>query len=217
MRQQLISSLRFAGFSAIALVIAIWMKLAPAANAGPPEPRRDDASGATATRAPAIATEDERLEQLETEVARLNAELVNLRSALALMGPLPDHSDLNIPFDPNAGPAPEPEAPKDALASISKSDLFAPPPALAGGHSLFYEAELGSFRSKQAAEAGWRQMAQTAKGSKLAAFTPRFAAVGTETRLVVGSLPSPAAVDALCVEVSALAGACRPFVPVRAY
>ena len=217
MRRQVINSLRFAGFSAIALMAAFWMKLAPAAHAGPPEPRRDNAPDATAVRAPAAATEAQRLEQLEADMARLNAELVNLRRALALMGPLPDHSDLSIPADPNAAavePMPEPAASRDVLDSIRKSDLFAPAPELAGGRSLFHEVELGSFRSQQAAEAGWRAMT---RNPKLAAMTPRYAAMGNETRLVVGSLPSAAAVDALCVEVSALNGACRPYVPARAY
>lgn len=213
MRRQVINSLRFAGISAVALMIAFLGKLAPAAEASPPEPRRDDASGSTATRAPAEATEAQRLEQLEIEVARLNSELANLRSALALMGPLPDHADLNIPVDPDAA-AIKPAAPVNALDSIRKSDLFAPPPELAGGFSLFHEAELGSFRSKQAAEASWRAMARNAK---LAAMTPRYTTVGAETWLVVGSLPNAAAVDKLCVEVSALAGACRPYVPARAY
>ncbi len=38
-----------------------------------------------------------------------------------------------------------------------------------------------------------------------------------DTRLVVSSLPGEGAHDALCVELAALAGACRPAAPVRAY
>jgi hypothetical protein len=207
MRRQAINYLRFAGISAVTLMAALWMKLAPSAEAGPPEPRRSEGPGATSVNAPAAATEAQRLEQLEADVARLNAELVNLRTALELMGPLPEHSDLNLPVDPNASAA-EPETPPDPLNSISKADLFAPPPVLAGGHSLFHEAELGSFRSQQAAEASWRAMARNAQ---LAAMTPRYLSTGGETRLVVGSLPTPEAVNTLCVELSAVFGACRPY------
>ena len=93
--------------------------------------------------------------------------------------------------------------PPDALASIRQSDLYAPPPELTGGRSLFYEAELGSFRSKQAAEAGWRRHGRRRPAYGL---TPRYTAVGADTRLTAGPLASQAAVDALCVELSALPG-----------
>jgi hypothetical protein len=43
-----------------------------------------------------------------------------------------------------------------------------------------------------------------------------FSASG-DTRLVVDALPGEGAHDALCVELSALAGRCRPVVPIRAY
>jgi hypothetical protein len=39
----------------------------------------------------------------------------------------------------------------------------------------------------------------------------------SDIRFVVGSLPGEGAHDALCVELAALAGACRPAAPVRAY
>jgi hypothetical protein len=38
-----------------------------------------------------------------------------------------------------------------------------------------------------------------------------------DTRLVVSSLPGEGAHDALCVELAALAGRCRPAAPIRAY
>ncbi|HEY7798614.1 MAG TPA: hypothetical protein VIA80_07615 [Hyphomonadaceae bacterium] len=38
-----------------------------------------------------------------------------------------------------------------------------------------------------------------------------------DTRLVVASLPGEGAHDALCVELAALAGRCRPTAPIRAY
>jgi cell division septation protein DedD len=132
------------------------------------------------------------------------------------MGPLPDHADLDLPVDtrPRTAAATQPEARPDPLASIRQSDLYAPPPSLQGARTLFYEAELGSFQSKQAAEQVWGRLARS---PALATLNPRYAATGTNTRLSAGPLGSKAAVDALCVELSSLAGACRPVVPVRAY
>jgi hypothetical protein len=208
MRQQIINYLRFAGFSVTALAMAAFLKLTgQPAWAGPPEPRLGEAPKASKNE-PAAETDDQRLDQLEAEIDRLSKELANLRAALDLMGPLPDHAGLDLP-DANAV-----KASADPLANIRKSELFAPPPSLEGARSLFHEAELGSFKTRQAAEAGWRRMARDAR---LAAFEPRFTQVGAETRLVVGSLPNAQAVTALCVELSGLTGACRPFVPVRAY
>lgn len=60
----------------------------------------------------------------------------------------------------------------------------------------------------------YREFAEPTSISKAAAIL--FAASG-DTRLVAASLPGEGAHDALCVELAALAGACRPTAPVRAY
>ncbi|HEX5006473.1 MAG TPA: hypothetical protein VFV70_05135 [Hyphomonadaceae bacterium] len=60
----------------------------------------------------------------------------------------------------------------------------------------------------------YRQVAQPTVMSKAAAIL--FPASG-DTRLVVSSLPGEGAHDALCVELAALAGRCRPAAPIRAY
>jgi cell division septation protein DedD len=85
---------------------------------------------------------------------------------------------------------------------------------LSRASSLFYEAELGSFATRSAAEARWKQLVAT---NRLAGIDPAYAAVGAETRLTVGPLASEAAVEALCVELSSLTGACRVVAPIRAY
>jgi hypothetical protein len=152
-------------------------------------------------------TEDQRIEALEAQMAALGADSANIRRALDVMGPLPD---------PQAGlvAATFPEIAKPRDPSSWPARLYAPPPVLSEGRSLFYEAELGSFRSKAAAEAGWRRLATD---HRLAGLDPRYSIAGTETRLSVGPLASEAAVNTLCVELSALAGACRVTAPVRAY
>jgi len=214
MRKQLINYLRFAGFSVTALAMMAFLKLTgQPAWAGPPEPRLGQAPKASKAE-PAAETDDQRLDELEGEIDRLSKELVHLRAALELMGPLPDHPGLSLPFQPAAPAEVAPQASADPLANIRKSDLFAPPPSLEGARSLFYAAELGAFKNRDAAEADWRRIA---KDARLAAFSPRFTTDGAQTRLVVGSLPNAQAVDTLCVELSGLTGACRPFVPVRAY
>jgi hypothetical protein len=213
MRQQVINYLRFAGFSVMALAIAAFLKLTgQPAWAGPPEPRLGQAPKASKSE-PAVQTDDQRLDELEGEIDRLSKELEHLRSALELMGPLPDHPGLSLPTQPASLAEAASQAAADPL-DIRKSDLFAPPPSLEGARSLFYAAELGAFKTRDAAEANWRRIA---KDARLAAFSPRFTTEGAQTRLVVGSLPSAQAVNALCVELSGVTGACRPFVPVRAY
>jgi hypothetical protein len=210
MRKQVINYLRFAGFSVTALALMAFLKLTgQPAWAGPPEPRLGQAPKASENE-PAVQTDDQRLDELEGEIERLSKELVNLRAALDLMGPLPDHPGLSLPTQLAEA---APRASADPL-DIRKSDLFAPPPSLEGARSLFYAAELGAFKTRDAAEANWRRIA---KDARLAAFSPRFTTDGAQTRLVVGSLPNALAVDTLCVELSGVTGACRPFVPVRAY
>jgi hypothetical protein len=60
----------------------------------------------------------------------------------------------------------------------------------------------------------YRRVSEPASMSKAAAIL--FPTNGN-ARLVVSSLPGQGAHDALCVELAALAGACRPAAPVRAY
>jgi hypothetical protein len=70
------------------------------------------------------------------------------------------------------------------------------------------------FGPRDAAEAGWRRLA----GDKsLAGLNARYSVDGDQTRLIAGPLASEAAVQALCVELSAVAGQCRVAAPIRAY
>jgi hypothetical protein len=212
MQQWVISYLRFVGFSAFALAIIACAKLAPAeAAVSRPEPLISDPPETSQMAAdPSTGpTEAERIATLEAQVEALGAEISHLRKALDVLGPLPEHADLFIPVA-KSEIAGEPE--DEAAARLAQ--LYAPAPWLSGARSLFYEVELGSFANQQAAEARWKQLIAS---NRLAGIEPRYAAAGSEIRLAAGPLMSEAAVDALCVELSALAGPCRGVAPIRAY
>lgn len=214
MRDRLVSYLRFIGFSAVALVIAACVKIAPAeAATSPAEPLFGDPPETGQITAPAAQTDEDRIAALEAQVSKLDAEISQLRRALDVLGPLPDQPGMFIPLaQSDITGEPSSDAQDEAAAKLAQ--LYAPAPKLAQASSLFYEAELGSFATKAAAEAQWRKLLA---GNRLVGIEPRYAAVGAETRLTAGPLVSAAAVDALCVELSALAGPCRGVAPIRAY
>lgn len=213
MRQWLVSYLRFIGFSAAALVIAACVKIAPAEAATSAEPLFGDPPEAGQMTAPVAQTDEDRIAALEAQVDALGQEIAQLRKALDVLGPLPDQPGMFIPVV-QADISGQPEADPQDEAAARLAQLYAPAPRLAAASSLFYEAELGSFASKEAAEARWKKLVA---GNRLAGIEPRYAAVGAEIRLTAGPLMSAAAVDALCVELSALAGPCRGVAPIRAY
>lgn len=203
--------LRFAGFSVAALVAAACVRISPAeAATGRPEPiiGEPPEAGQTAAK-PHSISEAERIAALEAQVAALDSEVTHLRKALDLLGPLPDHPDLFIPAQPPAEPA------ADALAANARlAAQFAPAPALDRASSLFYAAELGAFATPAAAETRWKQLVVA---KSLTGLEPGYAAIGAQTRLTAGPLASEAEVEALCVELSSLTGACRVVAPIRAY
>jgi cell division septation protein DedD len=214
MRKLLVSYLRFVAFSVVALGLSACARMQlsdPTLFALEPKLGEPPEAGAMIDKPADGLTDEQRIEALEAQMEVLGANVANIRRALEVMGPLPDpHAGLV------AATLPEAAKPRDPVAEAAnrQARLYALPPVLGEGRSLFYEAELGSFRSKAAAEAGWSRLA---KDGRLTGLAPRYSFAGTETRLSVGPLASRAAVDALCVELSALAGACRVVAPVRAY
>lgn len=209
--------MRFLGFSLLALVVAICAKIAPAdaeeavtrpepLSSNPPEP------GQMGPAAAETRPEPDRLSVLEAQVQALSSEIANIRKALEVISALPQRSDLpdpSLPAENHIVAALDP--PDDAEARLAQ--LYAPPPVLEGAVSLFYEAQLGMFMSRKAAEQDW---ARLAAAEQLSGLQPRYTAVGAETRLSAGPLSSIAAADALCVELSALVGPCKGFAPLRA-
>ena len=214
MRSWLVNHLRFAGVSVVALAMAACAKIAPTDGAyGRPEPLFGEPPEAGQMAASSeTVSEAERIAALEAQVAALDSQIVHLRKALDVLGPLPEQDGMFIPVSRSeiTGEA----ADQAAEANARLASLYSPAPVLSRASSLFYEAELGSFATRSAAEARWKQLVAT---NRLAGIDPAYAAVGAETRLTAGPLASEAAVEALCVELSSLTGACRVVAPIRAY
>jgi hypothetical protein len=206
MHEWMLIYLRFVAVSVAALSLAACVKLAPPGlfAAQPPEPRIGESPAALDASERAPTTDADRIAALEAEVAALDAQLSHLRQALDVLGPLPAHPDLFIPV-----------ADVEPNTESSIANLYAPPPMLSGASSLFYEAELGSFATRQAAEARWKQLVAT---NRLGSLKPAYHdAAGSSVRLAAGPLTTEADVDALCVELSALGSVCRVAAPIRAY
>lgn len=213
MRSWLGRYLRFAGFSVAALAVAACVEIAPARAETHPEPLIGDPpeNGQMAAKVETLSEAD-RIAALEAQVAALDSQVAHLRKALDVLGPLPEHPELFIPVSKSEIMG-QP-ANSEAEANARLAALYSPAPALDRASSLFYGAELGAFASKTAAENRWKQLV-VAKG--MTGLEPGYAAIGAETRLIAGGMTSEAAVEALCVELSSLTGACRAVAPIRAY
>jgi hypothetical protein len=214
MRALFMRYLRFAGFSVATLAIAACAKIAPVDGAaGRLEPLvGDPPENSQMAVAQDQLGEAQRIAVLEAQVAALDSQLVHLRKALDVLGPLPDHPDLFIPVS-NAEITTESTI-QSAEANARLAVLYSLPPTLNRARSLFYAAELGSFATQAAAEDRWKQIGAS---NRLAGLEPAYAVIGAETRLTAGPMASESAVRALCVELSSLAGACRVAAPIRAY
>ncbi len=214
MRSLLMCYLRFAGFSVAALAVAACAKIASVEGAsGRPEPLvGEPPENSEMAVAQDRQGEAQRIAALEAQVADLDSQLVHLRKAVDLLGPLPDHPDLFIPV--SKAEIRTESMVQDAEANAHLAALYSPPPSLNRASSLFYEAELGSFATQSAAEAHWKQLVAS---NRLGGLEPAYALAGAVTRLTAGPMVSQAAVQALCVELSSLAGACRVAAPIRAY
>jgi hypothetical protein len=213
----LVSYLRFVVFSvtALGLTACARMSLPDQSRLGSEARFGDPSASGQMWRPSAVETEAQRVEALHAQVVALDFEIRNLRSALALMGPLPEQTEFLIPAaftdtEIGAETAPTP----DFQPVARRAELYAPAPDMDDGRSLFYQAELGDFGSRALAEAGWRRMAAQAR---LPGLQPRFIDAASGVRLTVGPLASKAAVDALCIELSAVAGVCRSLPPIRAH
>lgn len=206
MRQRLVLFLRSLGFSLAAFGLAICLPLAYAQPLShTPEPRFGDAPAGDTTVSGATS-EAELLAAAEADLAAADSEFANIRKALDVLGPLPDHPGLFIPQYVEARPLEE--TPAQDL-----SQLYAIAPKFDRSASLFHRAELGAFPSQQAAERRWQTIAET---SRLASLAPAYAEANGEIRLSVGPLATAGDVEALCVELSAIAGPCHGIAPIRA-
>lgn len=207
MRQRLVGILRSFGFSAAAFGLAVCLPLAQAQPLShTPEPRFGDAPAGDATALEAVSEADI-LAAAEADLAAADTEFANIRKALDVLGPLPDHPSLFIPQYVEAGPLEETPA-RDL------SQLYAIAPKFDRSASLFHRAELGSFASQEAAEDRWNMLAET---TRLTGLAPAYADANGEIRLSAGPLATAGEVEALCVELSAIAGPCHGIAPIRAW
>ena len=211
MHSGVVRYLRLAGLSVAALAVAACAKIAPSETAsGRPEPLVGEPpeSGQMAASTQPVSEAD-RIAALEAQVAALDSQIVHLRKALDVLGPLPDPDGMLSPFAKSESTG------EAAKANARLASLYSPAPVLTHASSLVYGAELGSFAARSAAEARWKQLVAT---NRLAAgVEPAYASVGSEIRLTAGPMISEEAVTSLCVELSSLAGPCRVVAPIRAY
>jgi hypothetical protein len=95
-----------------------------------------------------------------------------------------------------------------------EQSLYAEAPRLEGGVSLFFEAEMGEFPTRSAAEGEWRRLSLD---PSLASYNPRYHVLGGSVLLSVGPMTAEADVAALCRAVEALAPDCRLASPESAW
>ena len=95
-----------------------------------------------------------------------------------------------------------------------EQSLYAEAPRLEGGVSLFFEAEMGEFPTRSAAEGEWRRLSLD---PSLASYNPRYHVLGRSVLLSVGPMTAEADVAALCRAVEALAPDCRLASPESAW
>jgi hypothetical protein len=198
MSKSVAGHLRIAVCSFLAFVAAASSRFVSAeAQALRAEPRFGEPPAGAGLNEPGASSD--RVAELEKQVARLNAELANLRRALDVMGPLPDHAQYFVPVEMN-----EPAAPAN----------YAIAPKLQDGQSLFYEADLATFSARADAEAAWARFAAHIDQPGL---EPRYDSASSTVRLGAGPFTNQASIDALCVELAALTAQCGVTAPIRAF
>lgn len=193
MHQRLVNYLRLLGFSLSALAVGACARIAPAHDlAFDPEPLRLDAPPeGTFAWAYEGHSEDEQVAALQARLDAVEAEIANLSKALEHLGPLPDHPDLFIPV---------------ALSDIFGADTGAARRYSAtprGGYAdvLFHTVELGALPRPII-------VPDNMPGS-----APGYAGLDEGIQLA----SDDQVVNALCVELSALAGPCHGIATIRAW
>lgn len=206
MQKRLVKYLRLVGFSLSAVAVAICTRLAPPGlTAEAQEPRFANAPAPNDI-APDFfgeEQEDARMAALQARLDAVDVEIANLRKALEVLGPLPDHPDLFIPvaLSEVEGPA----------AGARQAHRYSP--IVRGTEAdvaRFHRIELASYPSNIAAEARWNALA--AAGT-LTSRRPGYDLLGADISL--DDVSEDAALNALCVELSALQGPARVSAPIR--
>ena len=193
MHQRLVNFLRLIGFSLSALAVGACARIAPPHDlAFDPEPLRLDAPPeGTFAWAYEGHSEDEQIAALQARLDAVEAEIANLSKALEELGPLPDHPGLFIPV---------------ALSEIYGTDAGIARRYSAtqrGGYAdvLFHTVELGALPRPIIVP------------DHVPGMAPGYAGLDEGIRLA----SDDTVVNALCVELSALAGPCHRIAAIRAW
>jgi len=193
MHQRLVNYLRLIGFSLSALAVGACARIAPPHElAFDPEPLRLDAPPeGTFAWAYEGHSEDEQIAALQARLDAVEAEIANLTKALEEIGPLPDHAGLFIPV---------------ALSEIHGADTgiahrYSATPR--GGYAdvLFHTVELGALPRPIIVP------------DHVPGDAPGYAGLDEGIQLA----SDEDVVNALCVELSALAGPCLGIAAIRAW
>ncbi len=208
MQKRLANYLRLIGFSLSAVAIAACARLVPQSLAALiPEPRFTDAPDAAAIGPHFFEqqAEDDRMDALQARLDAVDSEIVNLRKALDVLGPLPDHAELFIPVMlseiDGTGPDTDVAHRYSPVLRGTEADI-----------SRFHRIELASYPAQAEAEARWNQLAAAGTFTRS---RPGYDRIEHGISLD-GLLSDDDAVNALCVELSAIAGPARVASPIRA-
>lgn len=196
MRQRLVNYLRFLGFSLSALAVAACARIAPAHElAFQPEPLTLDAPPeGSFPWAYDGHWEDMEVAALQARLDAVEAEITNLSKALEHLGPLPPHPELFIP--------------------VALSEIHGAAPAIAqrysatprGGYAdvLFHTVELGALPRPIIVP------------DDMPGLAPGYAGLDASIRLAA-AFRDDEVVNALCIELSALAGPCQGIAALRGW
>lgn len=204
MKQHRHRSFRIAGCSLVAIALTACARMmAPQEALLRSEPRHSPPPPEANRKALAsLAEKPAQPDAMRRRLAELDRELVHLKDALKRMSPLPAQREYLVPVEMSAID----HSPDGRVSTIDVSMLYASPPSIEDARSLFYVAELGSYRSRREAESAWATLSSNAHISGLSA---SFLDDPSGVRLLAGPFTTEDAAAALCVEISALVGSCR--------
>ncbi|MEQ1783188.1 MAG: hypothetical protein ABMA14_17665 [Hyphomonadaceae bacterium] len=172
-----------------------------------PEPRVTDAPTPTEI-APQYfeqQAEDDLMDELQARMDALDAQIINLRKVLDLVGPLPDHPEIFIPVMLS-----------EVDGTAADTDIaHRYSPVLRGTEAelaRFHRTELASYPAQAEVEARWNELAAAGTlTQRRPGYHPIEAGLSFDRRV-----SNDNSVRALCVELSAIAGQARVAAPIRA-
>ncbi len=191
MKQLIVNYVRLAAIAVAAFVVCACARLGGAGAGALAQPRLGDPPvERDNTGGVSLAeTEAVRMDELDIALTRLDNNITELKRALALMGPLPDRSG-------------------DSADAPGLTAIIAPGVVHLSADAasrLFFETDLVRYLSRP-----------QATPVEFTGASPRYRAGDMIVHLTGGAETGDATAKALCVELSALAGSSRGFIPLRA-